>query len=86
VVGLTIKPSGWTCQIGEVCEIHSRSSAGPLAEGSASASSVALLMPLGEMQGPAGQPDLPTNSVFRAPVGMGLLGRVLNGLGERSTG
>ena len=32
VVGLTIEAIGLECQIGEVCEIHSRSSAGLLAE------------------------------------------------------
>jgi flagellum-specific ATP synthase len=43
----------------------------------------ALLMPLGEMEGiQPGSSIFPRGSVFRAPVGTALLGRVLNGLGQ----
>jgi len=83
VVGLTIEAVGLDCQVGEVCEVQSQSSDSILAEVVGFRNRITLLMPLGAMEGI--QPDsqvLPTHSVFRAPVGKKLLGRVLDGLGE----
>jgi flagellum-specific ATP synthase/type III secretion protein N (ATPase) len=97
VVGLTIEARGLDCHIGEVCEIHPasvRPGTGRLntvcsTSGALQAEVVGfreertLLMPLGDMQGiQPGSPVYPQRSVFRAPVGHGLLGRVLDGLGR----
>lgn len=82
VVGLTIEARGLDCHIGEVCEI--RSQGGVIrAEVVGFREERTLLMPLGDMQGiQPGSPVYPQRSVFRAPVGHGLLGRVLDGLGR----
>ncbi|MBN2555718.1 MAG: FliI/YscN family ATPase [Anaerolineales bacterium] len=83
VVGLTIEASGLDAQIGEVCEIASPNSPALLGEVVGFRDNRALLMPLGEMEGiQPGSPIYPQRSVFRAPVGRALLGRILNGLGE----
>ena len=83
VIGLTVEAVGLDCQIGEVCEIRGRSSTTVLGEVVGFKSHSTLLMPLGEMSGI--QPDCevhPMGSVFRAPVGFQLMGRVLDGIGE----
>lgn len=83
VVGLTIEAVGLDCQIGEVCEIRAGSSLPIQSEVVGFRNRTALLMPLGNMEGI--QPEsrvFPTRSVFRAPVGPPLLGRVLDGLGQ----
>ena len=83
VIGLTVEAVGLDCQIGEVCEIKGRSSPSVLSEVVGFKSHSTLLMPLGDMSGI--QPDCqvhPMGSVFRAPVGFQLMGRVLDGLGE----
>ncbi len=83
VVGLTIEATGLDCQIGEVCEIEASSTQGLLCEVVGFRQQRTLLMPLGEMQGiQPGSPITPLRSVFRAPVGRVLLGRVLDGLGR----
>ena len=82
VIGLTIEAIGLDCQIGEVCDILTGSDV-IKAEVVGFRNRSTILMPLGEMEGI--QPDArvyPLGSVFRAPVGKQLMGRVLDGLGE----
>ncbi|MCE1254562.1 MAG: hypothetical protein LWX83_13555, partial [Anaerolineae bacterium] len=83
VIGLTVEAVGLDCQIGEVCEIRGRSATTVLSEVVGFKNKNTLLMPLDEMSGI--QPDCevhPMGSVFRAPVGFELMGRVLDGLGQ----
>ncbi len=83
VVGLTIEARGLDCQIGEVCEIRTAQGGALLCEVVGFRDERALLMPLGDMQGI--QPDSPVTplrTLFRAPVGEALLGRVIDGLGN----
>lgn len=82
VLGLTIQAIGLDCQIGEVCEIKTNSK--PLySEVVGFREDRVLLMPLGDMQGiQPGSEVYPVTKAFRAPVGMKLLGRVLDGLGQ----
>ena len=83
VIGLTVEAVGLDCQIGEVCEIRGRSSTMVLGEVVGFKNRSTLLMPLGEMSGI--QPDCevhPMGSVFRAPVGFHLMGRVVDGVGQ----
>jgi FliI/YscN family ATPase len=83
VVGLTVEIMGLNCQVGEICEIQTRNKTPLMAEAIGFRNNRMLLMPLGSMDGI--QPDSTVRSVspsFKAPVGMPLIGRVLNGLGE----
>ncbi len=83
VVGLTVEIMGLNCQVGEICEIQTGEKSSLMAEVIGFRNSNMLLMPLGTMEGV--QPDSTVRSVsraFKAPVGMSLVGRVLNGLGE----
>ncbi len=83
VLGLTIQAIGLDCQIGEVCEINTSESEPIMAEVVGFQEERVLLMPLGDMQGiQPGSAVYPASKAFRAPVGMPLLGRVLDGLGE----
>jgi flagellum-specific ATP synthase len=83
VVGLTIEATGLDCQIGEVCEIRSNGDVPLITEVVGFRDTRTLLMPLGEMQGiQPGSSIYPMGSAFRTPVGVELLGRVLNGLGQ----
>jgi type III secretion system H+-transporting two-sector ATPase len=84
VVGLIVKavlPDAW---IGELCLIRSpRSAAAVKAEVVGFRDGDVLLMPLGELVniGPHSE-VVPTGNCLTVKVGDGLLGRVLNGLGE----
>ncbi|MEI8132701.1 MAG: FliI/YscN family ATPase [Leptolinea sp.] len=83
VIGLTVEAIGLDSQIGEVCEIRAQGTTRILAEVVGFRNRSTLLMPLGDMSGI--QPDCqvyPLGTVFRAPVGPELLGRVLDGLGQ----
>lgn len=83
LVGLTIEVGGLSCQVGEVCEIRTSDETSLLAEVIGFRNDRMLLMPMGSMDGI--QPDSPVYPVSRAlkaPVGMELLGRVLDGLGQ----
>jgi flagellum-specific ATP synthase len=83
VVGLTIEAVGLDCQIGEICEIQTSRSSSLMAEVVGFRDRRVLLMPLGDMEGiQPGSPILPSYKAFQAPVGPGLLGRVLDGLGQ----
>jgi flagellum-specific ATP synthase len=82
VLGLTIQAIGLDCQIGEVCEIRTAHES-LLSEVVGFQEDRVLLMPLGDMQGiQPGSSVYPIYKNFRTPVGMPLLGRVLDGLGQ----
>ncbi len=82
MLGLTIQAIGLDCQIGEVCEIRT-SHKSLLSEVVGFQEDRVLLMPLGDMQGiQPGSAVFPIYKSFRTPVGMPLLGRVLDGLGQ----
>jgi flagellum-specific ATP synthase len=82
VLGLTIQAIGLDCQIGEVCEIRTAHES-LLSEVVGFQEDRILLMPLGDMQGiQPGSSVFPIYKNFRTPVGMPLLGRVLDGLGQ----
>src|SRR6202000_3015464 len=84
VVGLVVRavvPEAW---IGEMCLIRNPRSAQPVkAEVVGFRDGDVLLMPLGELLniGPHSE-VIPTGNCLTVKVGDGLLGRVLNGLGE----
>ncbi len=83
VLGLTIQAIGLDCQIGEVCEINPTDAEPIMAEVVGFHEERVLLMPLGDMQGiQPGSEVYPVSRAFRSPVGMPLLGRVLDGLGQ----
>jgi FliI/YscN family ATPase len=83
VVGLTVEAVGLDCEIGEVCEIKANRSGVLLSEVVGFRDRRTLLMPLGDMRGiQPGSPITPLRTVFRCPVGLSLLGRVLDGLGD----
>ncbi len=88
LIGLIIEATGLQAEIGEVCLIsatHERSSKDhePVpAEVVGFREGRTLLMPLGELHGIGpGTKVLPSGAPFRVPVGPGLLGRVIGGLG-----
>jgi flagellar biosynthesis/type III secretory pathway ATPase len=84
VIGLVVRavvPDAW---IGEICLIRNPRSSTPLkAEVVGFRDGDVLLMPLGELVniGPHSE-VIPTGNCLTVKVGNGLLGRVLNGLGE----
>jgi flagellar protein export ATPase FliI len=83
-VGLLVKahvPEAW---IGELCLIYSPRSSVPVkAEVVGFQDSSVLLMPLGDLMNIGPESDVvPTGNCVTVKVGEGLLGRVLNGLGE----
>lgn len=83
VIGLTVEAIGLDCQIGEICQIQAKNSAPILSEVVGFRNRSTLLMPLGDMSGI--QPECqvyPIGTVFLAPVGHQLMGRVLDGLGQ----
>ncbi len=83
VVGLTIEAVGLDCHIGEICEVRGLQSDVVQTEVVGFRQDRALLMPLGDIQGiQPGSPVFPISKSFLTPVGTGLLGRVLDGLGR----
>ncbi|WP_421732352.1 FliI/YscN family ATPase [Cellulomonas sp.] len=87
VVGLSIDVAGTGAAVGELVRIDGgaveESSAGVLAEVVAATGSTVRCMPLGATRGlRAGMPVRPLGTALRVPVGAGLLGRVLDGLGR----
>ena len=85
VIGLLIESEGPASFIGETCLIQSNGDKGESipAEVVGFKGKKVLLMPLGELQGIApGSRVIPTGKVPTVPVGKGLLGRVLDGLGD----
>ncbi len=84
VIGVLVESRGPVCGIGEICEIRSRRNGPPmLAEVVGFRESRTLLMPFGAVHDiRPGSEVIPTGSSLRVPVGPGLLGRVLDGLGR----
>jgi len=83
LVGLTIEVGGLSCQVGEVCEIRTGASSSLLAEVIGFRNDRMLLMPMGSMDGiQPNSPVYPVARALKAPVGVELLGRVLDGLGQ----
>jgi flagellum-specific ATP synthase len=95
LIGLVIEATGLQVEVGEVCLVggadrgHIGRRGGPAGARAVVPAEVVgfregrtLLMPLGELHGIGpGTKVLPTGAPFRAPVGPGLLGRVIDGLG-----
>jgi len=84
VIGLTIESAGPEAQIGEFCTIYARHLRTPVgAEVVGFRGDRVLLMPLGEMDGIGpGSEVVASGHSLRVPVGPGLLGRILDGLGR----
>ncbi|NLW44621.1 MAG: flagellar protein export ATPase FliI [Syntrophomonadaceae bacterium] len=85
VVGLTIEAIGPRASLGELCYIRSDSARDfeLLAEVVGFRGNTTLLMPLGDMEGISpGCEITATGKRLSVPVGVGLVGRVLNGLGQ----
>jgi ATP synthase in type III secretion protein N len=82
--GTIIKASLTEAKIGELCRLTTPGSAAPLmAEVVALAGETALLTPIGDIAGIAADTRVtPLDRVLQVPVGPGLLGRILNGLGQ----
>lgn len=84
VVGLSIQSEGPQARLGELCQIVTRSgSYRLLAEVVGFKENRTLLMPLGEMEGlDPGAEVVATGRTLQVKVGKGLVGRILDGLGE----
>ena len=88
LVGLLIRAAVPGARVGELCLIRSPRRARPLrAEVVGFRGSEVILMPLGDIQDVAmGAEVVSTGASLRVRVGEGLLGRVLDGLGEPADG
>jgi flagellum-specific ATP synthase len=84
VAGLIIESEGPNLSLGEVCEIHARCGDAPIhAEVVGFREQRLLLMPLGETHSlRTGSEVFASAFAATAPVGMGLLGRTIDGLGQ----
>ncbi len=84
VAGVLVKALLPGVQVGELCEIHRPGSSTPqFAEVIGFSGSTALLMPIGDYEGLCSNTEVrPTGRTHSIKVGEGLLGRVLNGLGD----
>lgn len=83
IVGLVIESVGPAPPIGELCYIDNRKNKKILAEVVGFKENRVILMPLGEMRGVTpGSFVIPAGKDLSVKVGKGLVGRVLNGLGE----
>ncbi len=81
VVGLSVEVAGVDCPVGGLVRIGEGE--GVLAEVVATTRDTARCMPLGQLDGlRAGTPVRSLGRSLTAPVGHGLLGRVLDGLGR----
>jgi flagellum-specific ATP synthase len=82
-VGLVIEGYGPISSIGEVCEIRSGDEAGIVAEVVGFRGERVLMMPLGDVRGIGpGSRLIPQGTPASVPIGEGLLGRVIDGLGR----
>src|SRR5262245_49011866 len=84
VVGLLVRASVPEARVGELCLIYTGRSNVPLkAEVVGFSGGDVLLMPLGDVMqvGPSSE-VVPTGNCLTVPVGDGLLGRALDGLGD----
>jgi flagellum-specific ATP synthase len=83
IVGMVIESSGPAASIGELCFIDNRKKKKILAEVVGFKEDRIILMPLGEMRGiTPGSFVVSSGKDFSIEVGKGLVGRVLNGLGQ----
>ncbi len=83
VVGVTVESRGPSCQVGDLCHIHTRAGREIPAEVVGFRDERVVLMPLGYMRGvEAGCEVISTGRTVRVPVGPELLGRVLDGMGN----
>jgi type III secretion protein N (ATPase) len=86
-VGMMIEASGIQAHVGELCELTTPGEPPLLAEVVGFANNVALLTPLGPTSGISALTEvIPSGRAHACPVGAGLLGRVLNALGEPMDG
>ncbi|WP_242947478.1 flagellar protein export ATPase FliI [Desulfosporosinus lacus] len=83
IVGLMVEAAGPRASVGEYCHIITRDGRELPAEVVGFRDSTTLLMPLGELEGIApGDCVLSQRQKLTVPVGLGLLGRILDGLGN----
>ena len=83
IVGMVIESSGPAASIGELCFIDNREKKRILAEVVGFKEDRIILMPLGEMRGiTPGSFVVSSGKDFSLEVGKGLVGRVLDGLGQ----
>ncbi|SDG16457.1 flagellar protein export ATPase FliI [Desulfosporosinus hippei] len=83
IVGLMVESAGPRASVGEYCHIITRGGLELPAEVVGFRDSTTLLMPLGELEGIApGDRVLSQRQKLTVPVGPGLLGRILDGLGH----
>ncbi len=84
IVGLTIESNGPEVNMGEVCEIHALKDKSVIkAEVVGFKDNKVILMPLGDMTGIGpGSTVVATGEYLSAAVGMGMVGRVIDGLGN----
>ncbi|MFH1863097.1 MAG: flagellar protein export ATPase FliI [bacterium] len=83
IIGLVVSSIGPPVAVGELCHIAAREGGDIPAEVVGFRGKKVLLMPLGELTGIApGQMVTAAREPLRVPVGEGLLGRILDGLGR----
>ncbi len=84
LIGLIIEATGLQAEVGEVCLVGTDRNREPVAaEVVGFREGRTLLMPLGELHGIGpGTRVLATGAPFRVSVGSGLLGRIVDGLGQ----
>jgi flagellum-specific ATP synthase len=84
LIGLVIEATGVRAEVGELCTIQAgRNRTVVEAEVVGFREGRTLLMPLGDIHGIGpGNPVAGTGKPFRVPIGNGVLGRVLDGLGR----
>jgi len=87
VIGLTLEANGPPTYLGEACLLRPAVGGGVPAEVVGFREGKVLLLPLGEMEGIGPGCEIRAlDRVLEVPVGTGLLGRVLNGLGHPMDG
>jgi type III secretion protein N (ATPase) len=87
LTGLVIKAAVPNVRVGDVCEIRGRGSDRIRAEVVGFQGEEVMLMPLGELKGIGPDSEVtPTGKPLTIRAGDGLLGRVLNGIGEPMDG
>ncbi len=84
LIGLVMEVTGPSASVGEICRVFSSNGKFSIqAEVVGFRNQRMLLMPLGELQGIGpGSKVVVTGKDFEVPVGMGLKGRILDGLGR----
>ncbi|MES2201116.1 MAG: EscN/YscN/HrcN family type III secretion system ATPase, partial [candidate division FCPU426 bacterium] len=84
LIGLVMEVTGPSASVGEICRVFSSNGRFSIqAEVVGFRNQRMLLMPLGELQGIGpGSKVVVTGKDFEVPVGMGLKGRILDGLGR----